>query len=84
MLMVTELQSIVFRSPPLYGAYSELYAGFSPEIKAEHNGGYVMAWGRIADLPEDIIQGAKSNAEGGTGAKEKFFEYCNREINGFL
>ncbi|KFZ03052.1 hypothetical protein V502_11281 [Pseudogymnoascus sp. VKM F-4520 (FW-2644)] len=94
-LMKTELQrnwgfftsvamSLVFRSPPVFGAYSELYAGFSPEIKAEHNGGHMMAWGRIAELPKDIIQGMKTKAEGGTGAKEKFMKYCDREVKAFL
>ncbi|OBT44891.1 hypothetical protein VE00_04759 [Pseudogymnoascus sp. WSF 3629] len=94
-LMKTELQrnwglvtrvamSLFFRSPPVFGAYSELYAGFSPEIKAEHNGGHMMAWGRIAELPKDIIQGLKSKAEGGTGAKEKFMKYCDREVKDFL
>ncbi|KFX89677.1 hypothetical protein V495_04427 [Pseudogymnoascus sp. VKM F-4514 (FW-929)] len=94
-LMRTELQrswglftrvamSVVFRSPPVFGAYSELYAGFSPEIKAEHNGGHMMAWGRIAELPKDIIQGTKSKAEGGTGAKATFMKYCDREVKDFL
>ncbi len=44
----------------------------------------MMAWGRIAELPKDIIQGIKSKAEGGTGAKEKFMKYCDREVKDFL
>lgn len=68
----------------MYGAYSELYAGFSPEVKAEHNGGYLIAWGRIADLPEDLVKGLKSEANGGTGKAKKFLAYCDREINGYL
>lgn len=84
MLTVNEPKSLLFRSPQVFGAYSELYAAFSPEIKAEHNGGHMMAWGRIAELPKDIIQGMKSKAEGGTGAKEKFMTYCDREVKDFL
>lgn len=83
-MLTIELQGLLFRSPPVFGAYSELYAGFSPEIKAEHNGGHMMAWGRIAELPKDIIQGIKTKAKGGTGAKDQFMEYCDREVKNFL
>jgi len=93
-LMRTELQrnmvfigrwimSLVFK-PPIYGAYSELYASFSPDLKEEHNGGYVIAWGRIANLPEGIMKGMKNKADGGTGAAGRFVEYCERETRGFL
>ncbi|EXJ70452.1 uncharacterized protein A1O5_06521 [Cladophialophora psammophila CBS 110553] len=92
-LMRTELQrnmSVIDRvvmkyifKPPVHGAYSELYAAFSPQLKAENNGGYVMAWGRIADLPEDITKGLKSRAEGGSGAAKMFLDYCARETKDF-
>ena len=29
------------------GAYTELYAGLSPEITPEHNGAYIVPWGHI-------------------------------------
>ncbi|TAQ91333.1 hypothetical protein B7494_g300 [Chlorociboria aeruginascens] len=73
-----------FFKPSVYGAYSELYAGFSPDVKPEQNGGHLMAWGRRADLPPDIANGLKSKAEGGTGAAQRFFEYCDREIKDYL
>jgi len=93
-LMRTELQrnwpapvrlimGIVLKSP-IYGAYSELYAGFSPNLKAEHNGGFVTAWGRLADVPEDIAKGSKSKSEGGTGAAAKFLSYCDQEVKAYL
>ncbi|KAH7374188.1 putative short-chain dehydrogenase [Cadophora sp. MPI-SDFR-AT-0126] len=69
---------------PVYGAYSELYAGFSPEVTPEHNGGYMMAWGRIGELTNDVKDGWKSEAKGGTGAAKKFLEYCGRETKDFL
>jgi len=77
------LQNVVFK-PAIYGAYSELYAGFSPEVTAKENGRHLMAWGRKASLPKDIEDGLKSKSEGGTGAAEKFFEYCDREVKPFL
>ena len=43
-----------------------------------------MAWGRLADTPDDLIMGMKSKAESGSGAAAKFLEYCDREIKNFL
>lgn len=70
--------------PPIYGAYSELYASLSPELKEKHNGGYILAWGRVADMQEDVAKGLKSKSEGGTGAAKIFLEYCDRETRAFL
>ncbi|KAH8885861.1 putative short-chain dehydrogenase [Thozetella sp. PMI_491] len=92
-LMRTELQrnmatsarvgmKLLFKGP-VYGAYSELFAGFSPKLKGQNNGGYVLAWGRIAELPEYIKKGSKSKAEGGTGGAKMFMGYCERETVGF-
>jgi retinol dehydrogenase 12 len=78
------LKSILFNKGPVYGAYSELYAGFSPEVTKKENGGHLMAWGRKAYLPKELKDGLKSEAEGGNGAAEKFFAYCDRETRKFL
>jgi retinol dehydrogenase 12 len=77
------VQSLIFKGP-VYGAYSELYAAFSPDIPASHNGGHLMAWGRVADSPEDMIKGMKSEKEGGSGRAKIFLDYCDREIKDFL
>jgi hypothetical protein len=61
-----------------------LYAGFSPEITKKENGGHLMAWGRKAHLPKEVEDGLKSEAEGGTGAAGKFFQYCDTETKKFL
>ncbi|TVY81347.1 putative oxidoreductase [Lachnellula suecica] len=93
-LMLTELQrnspammrwtmGLMFK-PPVYGAYSELYAGFSPAVRMEHNGGHTIAWGRNADLPGDVLKGLKSTKEGGSGVAQIFFDYCDREIKEYL
>lgn len=68
----------------MYGAYSEIYAGFSPEVTAEQNGGHLMAWGRKGYLPKDVTDALKSESEGGTGTAQKFFDYCDREVKAFL
>ncbi|KAH8591002.1 hypothetical protein B0O99DRAFT_520362 [Bisporella sp. PMI_857] len=86
--MKTELQRnwpkpVQFMMPAIYGAFSELYAGFSPDLKAEHNGGFVTAWGRIAEMHKDIAAGLKSEAEGGSGKARRFLEFADKEISGY-
>ncbi|KAG0646559.1 Short-chain dehydrogenase reductase [Hyphodiscus hymeniophilus] len=80
--IASSIMKRVFKEP-VYGAYTELYASLSPELKAEHNGGYIMAWGRIAQLPAHVAKGLKSTSQGGTGSAEKFFEHCDRETKGY-
>ncbi|KAJ4182293.1 short-chain alcohol dehydrogenase [Fusarium falciforme] len=58
---------------PVYGAYTELFAGFSPDITPENSGCWVIPWGRIAPVREDI----RASAENGLG--EKFWDWCERE-----
>jgi retinol dehydrogenase-12 len=77
------LQNILFK-PCVYGAYSELYAGFSPDVTAKDNGGHLMAWGRKSYLPKEIADGLKSKSEGGIGSADKFFDYCDKEVKPFL
>ncbi|KAJ5619790.1 hypothetical protein N7510_003774 [Penicillium lagena] len=92
-LMRTELQrnmgviapigmKLMFKTP-VYGAYSELYASLYPYLSAKNNGGYVMAWGRVEELPADITNALKSKAEGGSGAAQIFLDYCERETKPF-
>ena len=65
--------------PPLFGAYSELFAALSPQVTAKHNGGFVIPWGRFGDVPGHIEEGLKPKAEGGSGAADKFWMWCERE-----
>jgi hypothetical protein len=76
------MQRLLFKGP-VYGAYSELFAACSTELKAENNGGYILAWGRIAELPGYINDGLRNETQGGTGASEKFVNYCERETISF-
>ncbi|KAE8449159.1 hypothetical protein EG329_008543 [Mollisiaceae sp. DMI_Dod_QoI] len=70
--------------PPINGAYTLLYAAFSPEVTMEDNGGYCMAWGRKCDLPDEILLAKKSVADGGSGSEKKFLDYCNKQLSKFL
>lgn len=73
--------------PAVYGAYTELYAGWSPGITAgKHgNGGYVIPWGRdgMAGLRNDVLAGLEGQEKGGTGVAGEFWEWCERETEEF-
>ncbi|CAD6440451.1 b86a53f4-b5a4-4f7b-9b49-e6b352e90a27 [Sclerotinia trifoliorum] len=63
------------------GAFTELFAGLSPEISMEHNRGYVIPWGRIHDAPrKDLLVSLKSVEEGGNGRAEEFWNWCEKQI----
>ena len=62
------------------GAYTELWAGLSPELTMEMNGSYVIPWGRVHPAPrKDLLDALKSEKEGGTGQAAKFREWCEKQ-----
>lgn len=51
--------------PPKLGGYTELYAGLSPDITEEHQGGLVIPWGRVQTRnPRKDIYEALENGKG--------------------
>ena len=73
------MRLLVLHKPKL-AAYTNLYAGLSPELNASHNGGYVLPWGRIRQLGgwsrKDIVMAVTPEAEGGLGYDVKFWDWC--------
>ncbi|KAK5689112.1 short-chain alcohol dehydrogenase [Elasticomyces elasticus] len=71
----TLVESVVTKAliyPTVFGAYTELFAGWSPEAgKAENRGRYIGPWGRFVILRKDIAD----NKEGAA----KFWEWCEKE-----
>jgi NAD(P)-dependent dehydrogenase (short-subunit alcohol dehydrogenase family) len=59
------------------GALTELWAGLSSDLTMDHNGAYVVPWGRLHPSPrEDLLQSLKSVEEGGTGRAQEFRKWC--------
>lgn len=76
-------------SPLLYsakqGAYTELWAGLSPELTMAMNGVYVIPWGRVHPSPrKDLLDALKSEEEGGTGQARKFQEWCGKQTVDYM
>ncbi|KAH8684063.1 hypothetical protein BGZ61DRAFT_455587 [Ilyonectria robusta] len=71
--------------PTEFGAYTELYAGWSKDISLKDNGAYVCPWGRIGtdSLRADVLKAAELKDNGGTGEAEELWEWCDRETRKF-
>ncbi|KAJ3549262.1 hypothetical protein NM208_g590 [Fusarium decemcellulare] len=68
---------------PIYGAYTEVFAGLSPGVTAEDSGRYIMPWGRFGLVKDDLVAAMKSRVEGGTGGAERFWEFCEEATKPF-
>lgn len=69
--------------PAKFGAYTELFAGFSSDLKVQNTGSYLIPWGRFGSIRDDIAVGIKSKEQGGTGLAKRFWEYCESEISSY-
>ncbi|KAI0413622.1 putative estradiol 17 beta-dehydrogenase [Xylaria grammica] len=71
--------------PAINGAFSELYAAFSPEAAAaDVTKTLVGPFGRILPLRQDLPKATLPESEGGTGGTSKFWEWCEEQIKGYL
>lgn len=72
----------------IFGAYTELYAGLSPDITLENSGLYIIPWGRIrpnADVPrQDLIKAGDSKEEGGLDYGNKFWTWCEEKWKNYV
>ncbi|RFU24942.1 hypothetical protein B7463_g11391, partial [Scytalidium lignicola] len=66
--------------PPINGAYTELFAGLSPDVTVEKNGAWIGPWGRFVPLRQDIEKGALPESEGGTSIAQKFWDWCEEQV----
>jgi len=59
---------------PKMGAYTELWAGLSPDVKCEDGGRCAIPWGRWHTSPrKEILESLKTKEEGGTGLAAEFW-----------
>ncbi|KAI0108784.1 hypothetical protein F4776DRAFT_643777 [Hypoxylon sp. NC0597] len=73
-------------NPPRKTAYTELYAGLSPDITMKFNGCYIFPWGRIArdtDINKDLLVSMRSEQEGGNGRAREFWEFCEEKTRDY-
>lgn len=70
--------------PPIFGAYTELYSGLSPDITMEKTGEWVIPWGRLYPIRKDMQNATKSKAEGGNGHAADFWEWTEDLVKDFV
>ncbi|KAJ4321737.1 hypothetical protein N0V84_005170 [Fusarium piperis] len=69
--------------PSRFGAYTELYAGLSPDITTGDNGAYIIPWGRVRPDTEcprrDIVHAMLTEEDGGLGYCERLWDWCEEQ-----
>ncbi|KAI5859446.1 putative short-chain dehydrogenase [Durotheca rogersii] len=70
--------------PSVNGAYTLLYAGLSPDITIEKTGSWVVPFGRILPIRQDLVAATKTVEEGGNGTAEKFWDWTEDQIKPYM
>lgn len=78
--LVAKIVMVALLYPAVFGAYTELFSGWSPDITKENDGGYVLPWGRLGGNRKDLEE--EMGKPGGIA--EKFWDWCERESKAFL
>ncbi|KAL9609597.1 MAG: hypothetical protein Q9167_005640 [Letrouitia subvulpina] len=74
----------LFLHPPINGAYTELFAGLSPDVTVEKSGAWIIPWGRFGSLRKDLELAGKTTAEGGSGVSGEFWEWSEKQVEAYL
>lgn len=72
-------QGLLVSYPAIYGAYTELWAGWSPSATTDDSGRYVIPWGRFGEYRADIVRSTRLPEAGGTGVAARFWDWCEKE-----
>ena len=66
--------------PPVNGAYTELFAGLSPDVAALKQNEWVIPWGRITSLRKDLAQAGLIEEQGGSGNAKRFWDWTEEQV----
>ncbi|KAH0019772.1 hypothetical protein KCU78_g6677, partial [Aureobasidium melanogenum] len=69
--------------PSVYGAYTEIYSGLSPDITFEKFSDWVVPWGRLHPPRTDLLEATEPVSEGGNGHAKTFWEWTEEQIKDF-
>lgn len=66
--------------PPVYGAYTNLWAGVSDHVSLADGGRYIVPWGAWHPNPrDDLLKALESEKEGGSGEAVRVWEWLEKE-----
>ncbi|KAK8097873.1 short-chain dehydrogenase [Apiospora kogelbergensis] len=77
------LQVALMHYPAVNGAYTELFAAFSPEVTPD-TAGYVFPFGRLQPICKELQLAAKPEGEGGADLTRRFWEWSEKQIEQFV
>ncbi|KAJ8121527.1 hypothetical protein ONZ43_g2043 [Nemania bipapillata] len=84
----TTLMQSILRStllhPPVYGAYTCLFAAFSPEITVENSGTHIAPWGRLWEVIPEMARAGRSLADCGDGTAKEFWEWTEAQVDKYI
>jgi len=64
--------------PPVFGAYTELFAALS-DMEMNDTGRYIVPWGRVGSVRPDVTIGCQPVSQGGVGTADKFLDWCSQK-----
>ncbi|KAI1289058.1 short-chain dehydrogenase [Xylaria venustula] len=70
--------------PPVNGAYTQLYAGLSPDITIDKTGSWVIPFGRISEIRKDLQEATRSGTEGGNGTAANFWDWTEEQVKDYV
>lgn len=70
--------------PAVNGAYTEFFAGLSPEVATLKQGDWVIPFGRTTELRKDLAETVKTEEEGGSGRAKAFWEWTEEQIKNYV
>lgn len=76
------LQVLLLHYHPINGAYTQLFAGLSPEVARP--GSYVLPWGRVGQICEDLQQAVRSESEGGVDLARRFWDWSEKQVEKYV
>ncbi|KAI9738275.1 MAG: hypothetical protein M1834_008773 [Cirrosporium novae-zelandiae] len=80
--IIRVLFNYLYLHPTIYGAYTELWSGLSPELTTGHNGRYIAPWGRLSHNRPDIEN--VRDEKGEDGIRGMFVKWCRRETGKYI
>ncbi|GKZ31479.1 hypothetical protein AbraIFM66950_012146 [Aspergillus brasiliensis] len=84
---VSSFQNLILKlimNPPIFGAYTELFAAVSTDLLPQHAGAYIAPWGRIGKVRDDVRTACLPVDEGGNGLADRFVGWCEKVTAEFL
>ncbi|KAJ5604795.1 hypothetical protein N7510_009949 [Penicillium lagena] len=70
--------------PPVFGAYTNLFAGFSSDVTLDRSGSYIAPWGKLWTVSKNMTDAGKTQAEGGTAIARDFWEWTEAQVKPYL